>query len=275
MTRFTYGTQKINFKTLTSLIAPGSWGHRIWPFSDQLAALTALMGQLPNVYEEFAGIRSPSSLPQNHEMLSEAPYYTQGNQIYQMLSDYFGDFIELYQDDWCSPAGGMADEPLRNFVARMDELASDMGRPDVFDIPTGISDPRSFKCQWLSDFHVKLTGVLFGVTAYHSQVGTVSALYLDPEFATSAWTPDGAVFPKEHLLLSTLASATGKTTPTLVETYSHLCKGIDKEDRCVKIFDEYRKKFVDYAVVIEASTQNDPLKYFHMNPGFIETSVAK
>merc|ERR1712194_754777 len=218
---------------------------------------------------------SPSSLPRGHKMMTEAPYYTQGHQIYQMLSDYLGDFIDLYQDYWCSGDGEMVDAPLRNFVARMDELASDMGRPDVFDVPKGTFGKRRFKCLWLSDFHAKISGVLFGVTAYHSQVGTVTSAYLDPEFSASAWGPDGSVFPKESLLLSTLAASTAKETPKLVENYAHLCTGIDEEDGCVQIFDLYKKKFEAYVGVVNKSTHGDPLPYFQMNPAWVETSVAK
>eukprot|EP00931_Biecheleriopsis_adriatica_P047705 TRINITY_DN27513_c0_g1_i1.p1 TRINITY_DN27513_c0_g1~~TRINITY_DN27513_c0_g1_i1.p1 ORF type:complete len:1604 (-),score=342.57 TRINITY_DN27513_c0_g1_i1:58-4869(-) len=276
LTRFTWGSISIDSAAQGQLVGSKVITGRGFPFVNMNSVTEAIWEGLPNIYDTFAPLRNPEVLPSGsqYKLLREAPYYTNGTQLYHIIRDFFGDYIDIYKDTWCVDA--KLEDEIVEFQARLDAISHKMGGEALLDIPDNITDARDFGCKALSNLHESLTGWLFGVSGWHSHVGTVAAIYLDPEFASFSWREGQAYAPpKQHLITTGLAAATGKVTPTFIEDYTHLCKGISDENACTALFKTYQTKFVKFSDSLTKEQEGNPLKYIQMNPNFVENSVAK
>jgi len=277
MTRFTFGSIFINGQAQNFIFGSKTIGSRAFPFADQNAAVGFMWKNLPKVWDAFLPLRNSSTLPDKakYPLLGETPYITNGTKVYSLVQGLLVDFLKLYKDDWCKD-GKFTDEEMIKFDEEVVRLAEWMGIGGIFDVPDQAPGTPNLGCPWLEQFEARLSGVLFQVSAYHAQVGSVAHMFIDPEFASFSWRKNERIGPlKQHLITSGLGPATTKNTAKIVEDYSHLCNGILHEEGCRSVFQDYQAKFKALADVIDKANEGDPYYYMQMSPSFIENSIAK
>jgi len=268
---FTFGTIFVNINAIHALIGPNHMFHRASPFKEFTSLPHWLPDKLPTILEQHKMFRNKTLLASQGPMLTEAPYYKDGQLLYDALSKLMKDFMDVHHSDFCTVAE--EDKP------------SVLREPQLLAFWEGMtSNERAFadmgKTTSCDTFTEALTATLFSVTGYHSHVGAVYDYFSDPDLVGSSWK-DGESFarPKQSLIFSAIVAFTGATQPQITEDFTHVFNDINKEEESKVVWRSFMEEIQDVEVAVKdrnaAARRAGEMEYRLLDPSIVECAVAK
>jgi hypothetical protein len=201
------------------------------------------------------------------------PFYQDGRLIFTSIADMVDKWADLHSNEWCGADGKIKDADIKFFMKRL-QTWSLFDRTVVSDHAwLGLySESGDLLCK---GFYKWLKTMLFTVSGYHRQVGTVADIASDPDFASFS-NIDGEAFgrPRQHLQMALIAGSTAKIMPKVVSDYSFLAAGLGHEGKAAQIFKEFRADMQERAKEIDMRNEKRVTPYLQMHPRFVESSVA-
>merc|ERR1712226_1228557 len=203
MTRFTFGTARVNNLALHLLMGPKSLLHRSTPFSDFREVSKAAEASIPSLEQTFGPFVDATHWDTLHPRVKQAPFYSEGQVLFQHLAELVDGVFNLYP--WCSN-DVLIDPSISEFFKRIKSWSMYANHPaakrdeNFFGLYIG----EKLRCTGVRKW---LTTQLFHVTGYHRHVGTVADTFIDPDFATWSWKPmEAHGTPRHHVQLSLIST---------------------------------------------------------------------
>merc|ERR1719272_227327 len=112
------------------------------------------------------------------------------------------------------------------------------------------------------------------MTGWHRHVGRVVE-YVDPDVAAFSWKenePFGR--PLQFLIVSVIGSTTAKAQPKLNEDYTHVFKGMRKQQQAVALWKEFQRDLNGVQRTVRANNAGRTIKNFDADPSQVECSIA-
>jgi len=212
MSIFTSGTILANVQAMHILLGRKQMLHRASPFEDFEEVTDMIQQRLPDI-TQIPGVVKVfnESHPDYHQDM--VAYIADGKQVANAMKDFASNFMRIYEPYYCDAAGFVRDPALVRFMRIvMRESTEAQYKPAM---PSeGGENGAGISC---SDMAYRLSVMMFIVTAWHRQVGLVSAYYSDPEVASMSWK-DGEAFgrPRQHMLASVITAFTSTEQPKLL-----------------------------------------------------------
>lgn len=265
---FTFGSIFVNMNAMHTLIGPSHVLHRAGPFKDFEGLSKLVPESLPHLVDQHRALLNKEAFDRLPPMIRETPYFQDGRLLIGSLHRFLDSFRDIYATDFCDAHGRVKDLEIRNFrQALLTEIAESHYHTPI--LPTS-------NCHDLFEI---LVSYLWTVTGWHRHVGTVGDYYADPDLASFSWK-EGEPFarPRQHMMMSTVAAFTGSAQPKLSEDYSHLFKGIHKEEQALKAFHAFNAELD--LISKEIARRNEHrlstvgFKNVNADPNIVECSVA-
>jgi len=264
MSIFTFGSIYINNVALHTLLGPNHVLHRSTPFQEfeSLSSLVpTLMPALPEWHRPILNKTLFDALPAK---IKEAPYYADGILLVEALRKLIMNFFDISHAEACAEDDSPRNPDLLRFRNILMSQDAEAGYATLVD--------ASLKCLEMRE---QLLAFLWTVTGWHRHVGTVGDYYKDPDLAGFSWKEGEAfVRPKQCMLMTVVASFTSLPQPKLNEDFSHLFKGLAKEEEINKVLESFRKELGKIEEIIAQRNKQRQIQNFHAHPGFVECSVA-
>ncbi|CAE8588021.1 unnamed protein product [Polarella glacialis] len=265
---FTFGSIFVNMNAMHTLIGPSHVLHRSSPFKDFEALSTLVPEHLKPPTDQFKSIVNDSEFQRLPKMIQETPYYQDGRLLIGAIKKLVKRYSDIYRSDMCTASGVVSDPELKRF---RDELVAENAEAHYVTPFTAETD--------CAEFFDIIVYYLWTVTGWHRHVGTVGDYFADPDLASFSWKEGEAYArPLQHMIMSTVAAFTATAQPKLIEDYTHLFKGIDREERAVAAMQEFQAELREVQAEIgrrnhlRLTTQG--FKNVYADPGVVECSVA-
>jgi hypothetical protein len=119
-----------------------------------------------------------------------------------------------------------------------------------------------------------ITQVMFTVTGFHYQVGSVSPYPLDPAFLTSKIRAGSQMSDIQATVqVLDLCALTGLEQPALIGDYTHLSLEQNKE-RAIAVFNRYQQVLIQLSADIEKRNKKREQPFQTFNPTLLSVSVS-
>lgn len=265
---FTFGSIFVNMNAVHTLIGPRHVLHRSSPFKD-FGSLSKLVPEtLAPPTEQHKALVDDIAFQNLSKKIQETPYYKDGRLLIRAIGKVVRNYMEVYRDDLCFANDTLYGPEVKRF---RDELVAENAQAHYATPFTGETS-----CTEMFEF---LVPYIWTATAWHRHVGTVGDYYSDPELASFSWKEgESSARPLQHMIMSTVAAFTGTEQPKLIEDYTHVFRGIDREDQAVAVMRGFQADLREVQVEIRRRNE-DRLKThgfvnIHADPGVVECSVA-
>jgi len=275
LTIFTHGSIAVNNGATHQLIGPDHLLQRSTPFQDFHEVAQAAHSLMMSMKDAFGAFVDDDIFQTVDPSLQTMALYEDGRLLFQGIDTLVTKWVALYSNQWCDNNGNIKDDSIKLFMNRIDTWT-------LFD-RTAASDN-----EWLglytirkeltcNGFYKWLKTMLFAVSAYHRQVGTVADLASDPDFASFS-NAEGEAFgrPQQHMLIALVAATTGSPFPKVTSDYSFLAEGLGSEaSNILHGFQaDMRKTALEVDRRNEQRVAKGGLPYLQMHPRYVESSVA-
>eukprot|EP00434_Breviolum_minutum_P009780 symbB.v1.2.008612.t1/scaffold541.1/size189716/8 len=109
---------------------------------------------------------------------------------------------------------------------------------------------------------------IFVVTGFHRHVGFVGDYYADPGLASMSWK-SGEAFgrPRQHMIMSVVNVFTSMRQPLLKEDYTHLFKGLEKEEALTKAWKSFQADLQKATMMATAIWEGSIDRRIRWDPG--------
>lgn len=265
---FTFGSIFVNMNAMHTLVGAQHVLHRSSPFKD-FESLSKLVPQsLSSPSTQHRSLVDAEAFERLPQKIKETPYFQDGRLLVVAIEKFVKSFLHIYRRDLCSAEDQISDVELQRFRDAIVREVEESNYRSPFS--------RTTNCTDMFDI---LVSYIWTVTGWHRHVGTVADYYSDPDMASFSWK-EGEAFarPKQHMMMTTIAVFTGAAQPKLSEDYSHVLKGIDKEDLALKVLHDFRTDL--RGVSAEIARRNDlrlatyGFRNVNADPDVVECSVA-
>eukprot|EP00931_Biecheleriopsis_adriatica_P046768 TRINITY_DN26896_c0_g2_i1.p1 TRINITY_DN26896_c0_g2~~TRINITY_DN26896_c0_g2_i1.p1 ORF type:complete len:1082 (-),score=261.34 TRINITY_DN26896_c0_g2_i1:195-3272(-) len=274
LTIHTFGSIWINMQAMHTLIGSKHMLHRATPFVDfdgLSAVVPTIMKPLPVKHKAFLKEEEYNKLP---PILKQAPYFADGKLLFDAEFKMLKSFFKTY----AYGEYGLCDKNDMPVTPEFKNFVEELTRENLHAHYNTVAKYNETTCTELQDI---LMAYIWTVTGWHRHVGTVGDYYRDPELATMGWVEgESSARPYQHMVMSVIAVFTGSKQPKLIEDYSHIFKGMEKEEEMLKIHENFREDL--HAVSEEVQRRNSQrlknsdmgYQKVHADPRIVECSVA-
>jgi len=273
LTVFTFGSIFINLQAMHTLIGPRHVLHRSSPFEDFEGLSEIVPETMLSLTDEHKVLLKEEEWEKLPGKLQEAPYYADGKLLFEAERKLIREWFKIY----ASGKGGICNAEDVLVAPEAKKFHQEMLR-EASSAHYHTSITENSTCSELCDI---LLAYIWTVTGWHRHVGTVGDYYKDPELASFSWK-EGESFarPLQHMQMSTIAVFTSAPQPKLIEDYSHVFKGVYKEEEMLQALESFRADL--HKVSDEIGKRNEMrltspemgFKNVHADPKIVECSVA-
>jgi hypothetical protein len=249
---FGFGAVAINLDAGLMLSPEGGLAHRLFSFTYGGLSRCLLRGIETTRFETF-----PETIAAKRvAALGDAyPYATDGLALYEIFKTYVHDYFAIF---------------FPGEIAVTDPAIRAWWQAIIVYAPTLGLGPLN-ETRQLVDL---VTQMLFTVTGFHSQVGTVAQYLVDPEFLTCKIRAGSRMCDIQTTVqVLNLAALTAFEQPPLIGDYTHLFLEQNRMESVVA-FDRYQKALIKLSDDIEERNRTREEPFQSLNPRFLDTSVS-
>jgi hypothetical protein len=289
---FTFGHIFVNMQALHMLIGQNHMLHRASPLQD-LESLSGILAETMPDMQDWPALRALQSdehfdrLPQK---LKDSPFYADGRVFMRLLTSFVKDFDSIVLPGYCSRVDSdftrwsnfstlfvrMLTRAHYSFPA---EFGKKMEAEEQKKMCAGLlngdlskEDARLVqRMRW-----DRLGALMFVVSGWHRHVGFVGDYYKDPEVAAMSWK-EGEPYarPRQHMIQTVINTFTSTGQPKLIEDFSHVFKGLEKEAELASAWRNFIKRLGEMGTYIDKKNDLRPIKNINMHPSVLESAVSK
>jgi hypothetical protein len=247
-----YGAVDINLQAALTLSPEGALAHRCFSFTYAGLSRCLLKGVETVSFHTFPQTMAAKRI----EALGDAfPYATDGLVLYAIFQTYAKDYLDIF-----FPGETLVQDPaVRAWWQGIVAFAPNVGLGPLN------------KAQQIIDL---VTQLMFTVTGFHGQVGSVSSYLLDPAFISCKIRAGSRIADiRTTVQVLNLAAFTALEQPTLIGDYTHLFLEQDKQ-RVVSAFGRYQQALSKLSHDIDERNKHREQPFQTFNPTLLDTSVS-
>ena len=270
---FTFGTIFVNVQAVHVLCGPNHLLHRATPFSN-FVKLSHKVPELLQDITEATPIRAVTEdavFEKLHPKIKTLPFYADGRLLFAAIKKYTDEMFDLL--DICED-GELASDFLHLREQFLNETVEAHYRIDERIQPYAKETSCSGTFEPLMKHRMAVN--IFVVTGFHRHVGFVGDYYADPGLASMSWK-SGEAFgrPRQHMIMSVVNVFTSMRQPLLKEDYTHLFKGLEKEEALTKAWKSFQADLQKVEEEIDRRNEQREIKNINMSPKIVESAVSK
>lgn len=260
---FSYNSVEVNFFSLPTLVGEKHALHRGTGLSDFNAATNTVVHSLPDLRQRFEIFRNKTMWDAMPRLMRQAPYYRDGQLLFRAIDRLVQRYMELFGGMLCSGkgiTGSVKDAETKHLVAHLNKRSGHtLGKVN-------------YQC-W--ELRQRLSAYFWAVTGYHRHVGQVADYTSDPDLCGFSYKSHEAyVRPAQAMIMSVVTTFTATNQPKINQDYTHVFKGIIKENDAVDLMRKFNEELGRVAVQVDARNKKRELPNRNAHPSNVECSVA-
>lgn len=271
MSIFTFGTVFVNNMAMHTLLGTGHSLHRSTPFAHYEALVESTpsnLASLVDLHQPFLNDTAWEELP---DIMKQAPYFADGRLLFKALKR----FIESLAAPMLKQGYYKKDKDYARYLRELE--MEEKENEYVKMVESGFI--AGSEKDVVRHFNVVLS-LIWTVTGWHRHVGSVADIFRDPDLAAFSWR-DGepAPRPRQAMLMIIIAATTGTQHPKMLDDYTHLFTGIEREAAPTEAelkaaWASFQQELREVQREIHRRNELRRVKNYHADPSIVECSVA-
>jgi len=264
LTVFTFGTIGVNYKSFFALQDTRGVLSRALPFVDFNAVNDAVVGTMPGIRDLVDTFVNESIFNTMPDLIKAAPFFADGKLLFKEQSSLVAGYVDIFRSQLCDPeTDKITDAHTQGFLHLFQKWLETSAYEPMASTAT---------CAELTE---QLSAYWFMVTSWHRHVGQIGDFAIDPDLIGLSWQ-EGEPFPRpmQAFQWSSIAAATAAPRPKLMEDYSHVFKGIDRQEDVASLWAKFHTNLTEVTATITARNKKRTTENWRSDPRQVESSLC-